>query len=68
MKLKDLDKIIEPVDICIRQKGVAWYKAELFRGDYNDYYRYTRIYNPSIMERKIFNITAINSMFSITIE
>ena len=68
MKLKDLDKIIEPVDIFIRQKGVAWYEAELFSGDYNDYYHYTRIDNPSIMERKIFNITAINNTFSITIE
>ena len=68
MKLKDLDKIIEPVDVAIRQKGVAWYEAELLRGDYDDYYHYTRIDNPGIMERKIFNITAINNTLSITIE
>lgn len=68
MKLKDLDKIILPVDVSIRRKGVAWYEAELFNGDYNDYYHYTRIDNPSIMERKIFGITAVNNTLSITIE
>ena len=67
MKLKDLEKVINPVYVRLEQKGVAWYDSKIFEGDNNDYYRYTRIDNPDVKERKVYSVTAINNTLYITL-
>lgn len=56
MKLKDLERVINPVYVRLDQKGVAWYDSKMFEGDNNDYYRYTRIDNPDVRERKVYSV------------
>lgn len=67
MRLKDLEKVINPVYVRLEQKGVAWYASKIFEGDSNDYYRYTRIDNPDVKERKVYSVTAINNTLYITL-
>lgn len=69
MKLKDLDKVIEARGyITIWSPDELWVRAPIFDGDSNDYYNYTRIDNPSIMERKIAVIAVSDNTLHITIE
>lgn len=67
MRLKDLEKVINPVYVKLEQKGVAWYDSKIFEGDSNDFYRYIRIDNPDIKEREVYSVTAINNTLSITL-
>ena len=67
MKLKDLEKVINPVYVRLEQKGVAWYDSKMFEGDSNDFYRYIRIDNPDVKERKVCSVTAINNTLYITL-
>ena len=67
MKLKELEKVINPVYVRLEQKGVAWYASKIFEGDSNDYYRYTRIDNPDVKERKVYSVSAINNTLYITL-
>lgn len=67
MKLRDLEKVINPVYVRLERKGVPWYKSKMFEGDSNDYYRYACINNPDVKERKVYSVTAINNTLYITL-
>lgn len=67
MKLRDLEKVINPVYVRLERTSVAWYNSKMFEGDCNDYCRYTRIDNPDVRERKVCSVTAINNTLCITL-